>query len=385
MPAIFTLSPKSAQPPPYRSSRSWLPRRSRWLFLPIFSFLLYLYSPISLLPYRSPIHAPSIRYKSVDWSRYTYSQYATSSAYLCNSVMVFEALSRLGSKADRILFYPEEWDTEISDTRDRDSQLLVKARDWYNVKLIPVQMRLLNDDTWNSSFTKFLAWGQTQYERIIHLDSDVTVLQHLDELFLLPRTPVAMMRAYWVLPGIKALTSLFILLEPSGAEFQRLMEAAMEGKRGAGEYDMEILNYFYGDSAMVLPHRKYSLLSGEFRAETHNNYLGNNHTWDPEQVLKEASLIHFSDWPLPKPWIMWPHNLIGDMTPRCKKGMEGQEWDCRDKRVWLGLYDDFRRRRKVGHRSQVFESGRANEVEQDICALLSAPAPEWPPRNYTKS
>lgn len=262
--------------------------------------------------------------------------------------MVFEALSRLGSKADRILFYPEEWDTEISDTRDRDSQLLVKARDWYNVNLVPVQMQLLNDDTWNSSFTKFLAWGQTRYERIIHLDSDVTVLQHLDELFLLPRAPVAMIRAYWALPEIRALTSLFILLEPSEVEFQRLME----GKRRAGEYDMEILNQIYGDNAMVLPHRKYGLLSGEFRAEIHTNYLGNSHdTWDPEQVLKEASLVHFSDWPLPKPWIMWPHNLIGDMTPRCKKGVEGQEWDCRDKRVWLGLYDDFRRRRKVSHGS----------------------------------
>jgi hypothetical protein len=30
-------------------------------------------------------------------------------------------------------------------------------------------------------------------------------------------------------------------------------------------YDMELLNRRYGDSAMVLPHRQYGLLSGEFR------------------------------------------------------------------------------------------------------------------------
>ncbi len=265
--------------------------------------------------------------------------------------MVFEALSRLGSRADRILFYPEEWDTEIASPTDRDSQLLVKARDWYNVKLIPVEMKLLNDDTWNSSFTKFLAWGQTRYERILHLDSDVTVLQHLDELFLLPRAPVAMMRAYWELPETRVLTSLLVLLEPSEVVFERLMGATTEGKRRAGEYDMEILNRLYRDSAMVLPHQKYGLLSGEFRANNHEIYLGNDRdTWDPEQVLKEASLVHFSDWPLPKPWIMWPHNLIGQITPRCRKGSEGQEWDCRDKRVWLKLYDDFRMRRKVGRR-----------------------------------
>ena len=350
MPATLSPSHHFAQPP-YRSTRSWLPRRSRWLFLPILSVLLYLFSPVSLLPRHNHSHDPSVRYKSIDWSRYAYGQYATSSAYLCNSVMVFEALSRLGSRADRILFYPEEWDTEIASPTDRDSQLLVKARDWYNVKLIPVEMKLLNDDTWNSSFTKFLAWGQTRYERILHLDSDVTVLQHLDELFLLPRAPVAMMRAYWELPETRVLTSLLVLLEPSEVVFERLMGATTEGKRRAGEYDMEILNRLYRDSAMVLPHQKYGLLSGEFRANNHEIYLGNDRdTWDPEQVLKEASLVHFSDWPLPKPWIMWPHNLIGQITPRCRKGSEGQEWDCRDKRVWLKLYDDFRMRRKVGRR-----------------------------------
>ena len=54
--------------------------------------------------------------------------------------MVFETLDRLGSKADRILLYPREWDVDIANTSDRDSQLLVKARDWYKVKLIPVDV-----------------------------------------------------------------------------------------------------------------------------------------------------------------------------------------------------------------------------------------------------
>ena len=384
MPAIFSVSPKAAQPPSYRSTRSWLPRRSRWLlFLPIV-LILYWCLPISPIHFGDTVHAPSIRYKSVDWSRYAYSQYATNSAYLCNSVMIFEALSRLGSRADRVLFYPEEWDTEIAGTKDRDSQLLVKARDWYNVKLIPMEMRLVNDESWNSSFTKFLAWGQSAYERIIHLDSDVTVLQHLDDLFLLPKAPVAMTRAYWGLSDIKELTSLFILLKPSEVEFKRLMAATIENK-GRQIYDMDIMNQLYGQSAMVLPHRTYGLLSGEFRAENHKNYLGNDYDlWDPEEVLKEASLVHFSDWPLPKPWIMWPHNLIGEMTPKCKKGMDGEEWDCRDRRAWLGLYNDFRKRRKVCLDNSLITC-YAKQVMQEICALLSAPAPEWPPRNTSSS
>ena len=299
---------------------------------------------------RRPIHAPSLIYKHVDWSHYAYSQYATDSAYLCNAVMVFEALYRLGSKADRILFYPLQWDLEISSASDRDSQLLVKARDWYGVKLIPTEVPQKDDDAWHGSFAKFFAWKQTQYERILHLDSDVTILKSMDELFVLPSASVAMTRAYWDFPGKKQLTSLVVLLEPSEEEYQRLMAASRPDNRPKDEYDMEILNRFYGDSAMVLPHQQFGLLTGEFRSRDHTTFLGNSHEkWDADRMFREASLVHFSDWPLPKPWIMWPHKLIGEIIPRCysDRGLEIQ--NCKEKEIWMGLYDDFRKRRKVRH------------------------------------
>jgi hypothetical protein len=53
--------------------------------------------------------------------------------------MVFDSLARLGSKADRVLFYPDYWDTVITDSRDRDSQLLVLAKKKYDVKLQPIK------------------------------------------------------------------------------------------------------------------------------------------------------------------------------------------------------------------------------------------------------
>ena len=281
------------------ASQSFLRRRSRWLYLLLALLLLYLWrsSSISLLPHWAPVHEPSLRYKNVDWSRYAYSQYATGSPYLCNAVMVFEALARLGSKADRVLLYPQEWDLTIESASDRDSQLLVIARDRYDVKLVPVVVPKLDDMSWNASFTKFMAWDQTQYDRILHLDSDITILKHLDELFLLPSAPVAMLRAYWKLPSVRQLTSLFILLEPDEMVAQQLMVAASPTVRQKDDYDMDILNRVYGDSAMVLPHRQYGLLSGEFRLDDHSRYLGNSQErWDPERVLREASLVHFSDW-----------------------------------------------------------------------------------------
>ncbi|KAL9594823.1 MAG: hypothetical protein Q9219_006814 [cf. Caloplaca sp. 3 TL-2023] len=348
-------------PPPYpvkplvrTKGRSVLTRRSRYLYLAFAVLVGYLwlagYSPISRIPSRAPEHAPSLRYKNVDWSRYAYFQYATSTAYLCNSVMVFEALDRLGSKADRILVYPAEWDTQIDSLTDRESQLLVKARDWYNAKLIPVDIPVTHDkgqedEEWNARFTKFRAWEQSRYERVLYLDSDITLFKHLDELFLLPNTPVSMMRAHWALPGKKGLSSRLILLQPLDEEFERLKTVIRADLKQEEDLDTDILERFYGDSAMVLPHKPYGLLSGEFRLEDHRHYVGNTYDpWDPESVLQEASLVHFIDEPFPKPWVMWPHNLYAEKHPQCK----GE--DCRNKDIWVSLYDDFRKRRKVSSR-----------------------------------
>lgn len=137
----------------------------------------------------------------VDWSRFAYTQYATNTKYLCNSIMLFEILHRLGSKADRLLMYPSGFKISSpgSDGESKESLLLRKARDEYHVKLSPIEVvqRSSNDRklpgvsgdknnellliegeaTWAESYTKLLAFNQTQYHRVLNLDSDSTVLQ----------------------------------------------------------------------------------------------------------------------------------------------------------------------------------------------------------------
>ena len=143
-------SPKyGSRPLPHAARQSMTKhfRRSRSIILVGIAIVLFTYFAWSShKPWRVPKHVPSLRYKNVNWSRYAYSQYATDSHYLCNSLMVFETLERLGSRADRILMYPEEWDTEIASKSDRDSQLLVMARDWYRVKLIPIRISRFQRD-----------------------------------------------------------------------------------------------------------------------------------------------------------------------------------------------------------------------------------------------
>jgi hypothetical protein len=122
-----------------------LPRYANGSYSPAFHWrrrhLLYALVGILFFFWLLPPNRSSSSGRSdVDWSRYAYSLYATDSATLCHAVLVFDALAQLGSKADRVLFYPESWDTVISDSRDRDSQLLVIAKKRYDVKLQPIRL-----------------------------------------------------------------------------------------------------------------------------------------------------------------------------------------------------------------------------------------------------
>lgn len=92
-------------------------------------------------PPRPPLEPPAAcADKDIDWSRYAYVQYVTSTSYLCNSVMLFEILHRLGSKADRLMMYPSHFHLDPEED-SVESRLLLKAQDEYGVKLMPVQVQ----------------------------------------------------------------------------------------------------------------------------------------------------------------------------------------------------------------------------------------------------
>jgi hypothetical protein len=315
----------------------------------------------------------------LDWSRFAYSQYTTDTQSLCNALMVFESLHKLGSKADRVLLHPQEW----VETRDaRTAWLMHIATQKFGVKLQPVELlgadekadspgTLDKPSDWDLSVTKLRVFDLVQYDRVLHLDSDITLLQHMDELFSLPETPIAMPRAYWsdALPSSWQLTSLVMLVQPNPHEIIAMMEVlrqwqTMSDYSRSKKYDMDLLNHRFGASAMVLPHRPYAMLTAEFRSRNHSTYLGylNGHKldmrgrWDPDHALKEAKLVHFSDWPLPKPWIMWPQQGVAEIQPDCGGATKGT---CREREIWKKLYTDFRHRRR------------------DLCKILSVPAPDW--------
>lgn len=312
----------------------------------------------------------------IDWSRFAYVQYVTATEHVCNSVMVFESLHRLGSKADRVLLYPREWGpVDGPSWKALDSKataILAKAKDKYHVKLRPVDLikQKGQEPTWEAGFTKLLAFNQTDYSRTIMFDNDATVLKHMDHLFLLPPAPLALPRAYWLGPdplpektiNKYKLSAQLLVITPDPVVFAALLDAVHN--KGTDDYDMEILNWVFGPVALVLPHRALNLLSGEFRREHKPGYKGYDRylgimaeSWNAKKVLDEAYYVHFSDWPNPKPWYHPNKEKLPDILPKCypkvptisghdSRHSDDKNMDCSDKETWLWLYSDFKDRRK---------------------------------------
>ena len=208
---------------------------------------------------------------------------------------------------------------------------------------------------------KLMAFSLGYYDRVIALDSDLTLLQSIDELFLLPQTPIALPRAYWAEIQPVPLTTMLMVIQPSVPEFERFRTRIDAGGDDmvvqAHRFDVQIVNERFEESALVLPHRPYALITREFARHNHSAYLGDpDEKWDAEKVYKEAKLVHFSDGRLPPPWVMWPQKGLEEMQPDCGGSHEGT---CAERRIWKQLYDDFRLRRR------------------NVCKLLSVPAPDW--------
>jgi alpha-N-acetylglucosamine transferase len=178
--------------------------------------------------------------------------------------------------------------------------------------------------------------------------------KHMDELFTLPPTPLALPRAYWLPSSPLKLTSALMLLTPSEFFFTHISTLISSAK--TNEFDMEIVNT-YSDQCMVLPHRGYIVLTGEFQNPPgeHTRYLGvDRKNWNGTKILEEeVRYVHFSDWPVPKPWLAKDHILKENM-PKCWPAtVVDEKEDCGDQKRWLGFYDEYKKRRKVNQTARL--------------------------------
>ncbi|KAL0941332.1 glucose n-acetyltransferase [Colletotrichum truncatum] len=314
----------------------------------LFSTFLYL-SPRSLPPVVTNIIEAS-PWKPT-WTteqlepRFAYVQYVTNLDYLCNAVINFGLLRRYGAKEDLVLIHPKSW----SEGQSGEAKALAKlkeARPEINMRAFDVISTSKGDSTWRDSLTKFHAFGLTEWTRVLAFDSDSLVLNSMDHYFLSPTAPVAVPRAYWLNEknadiAKQVLGSHVMLIEPNEARYHKIINEAKQ----SGDFDMEVINHMFRDSAMILPHRRLALLTGEFRAKDHSKYLApdEDEEWNAMAEVSRSYLVHFSDWPLPKPWISRSKQQWEASLPECPNDAVEKEDQprCANRVMWTGFYEDY--------------------------------------------
>ncbi|KAM0328182.1 hypothetical protein ACHAQA_005589 [Verticillium albo-atrum] len=302
--------------------------------------------------------------------RFAYVQYATNMDYLCNALINFTLLRRYGAKHDLVLIHPKKW-AEGNSKQAKAIRNLQAAHPEIQLRPFDVLSTTKGDATWRDSLTKFHAFALTDYTRVLAFDSDTLVLNSMDHYFLAPLAAVAVPRAYWLTtaasPGTpegeddgkpakpaqapsiaqQVLGSHVMLVEPNAKRYDRIVDNAVT----TGDFDMEVVNHLFADNAMILPHRRLALLTGEFRhaLDDHKAYLApdDDEEWNAMGEVSRSYLVHFSDWPLPKPWKPRSAAQWEAALPACDENEPPRDDrpKCADRVMWSGfytMYDDMK-------------------------------------------
>ncbi|SCU84681.1 LADA_0D03158g1_1 [Lachancea dasiensis] len=162
------------------------------------------YETINAL-YESRKAEGSSRKSTIAWDNYAYVNYVTEPEYLCNTVMQFKRLKELKTKAKLVALISRDLvESENEDKRQTAEKLIAKlselAPEQVIVKTVDNIVKPEDSSPWKKSLTKLLVFNQTEFDRIIYLDSDAAVYSNMDELFFLPSyVTFAAPLTYWFL------------------------------------------------------------------------------------------------------------------------------------------------------------------------------------------
>ncbi|CAG9463298.1 unnamed protein product [Pedinophyceae sp. YPF-701] len=271
-----------------------------------------------------------------------YSMYATTSAHLCGALLTFRRLKQLGasSAAANVVLTTAYTDNDpLRDALRREGARVIQVR----------ELETHADDTFSKGATKLHAFNMTQYRRVVFLDGDGLVMRPLRHLCALgPEVPAAFATAYWGPADEPAkLSGALFSVAPDSGRFERLLAAV----RAAGhESEMDLLQREFGPQAALLP-ASHCLLTGTVRAADVGGYYGGSRGragegegrrgagLDPREVVRGAYYVHFSDWPLRKPFQL---RGVADVV-EWLEGKEGGRGDPKEawNKAWLGLYETY--------------------------------------------
>ena len=251
------------------------------------------------------------------------------------------------------MLYPSEWDNYESEHANLEqeppatSRLLKRAERESYVKLYPVDG--LNSDSrtpWTKpAYTKLLAYNLTEFERVLVIDPASQVRGNMDDVFLLPRSGVAMSYVNTGRSKGRTASPQLILASPSPANFAAVRQAI---DAASNSRDVDILKAVFSTKIRPLDYDAYGFLTSDLRRNSLAEISALPSTdSENDDALTDVKIIHFSDPPLPQPWFKAPQDSVNKYMPQCVKSQWFGASNCRDRELWFKLYANYGRKRKA--------------------------------------
>lgn len=232
--------------------------------------------------------------------KYTYMTALTSERYIPGVIALSRALKDVNSKYPLTILLPSdkcklliEKIREFGKSAVSDIRFVTKERILIDAPQLEVEYNY-----WAETFFKIAAVNCTEFEKIVLLDSDMLVMQNLDNLFETPHMS-AVMAGICERPTWTNFNSGMLVLKPSQKEYTRILTCispAVDRKSregyNTGDQDVfqEAYPRWYCHKELILPETYnclYGMLDSVCRAEqcTPRNlkivhFIGKNKLWD---------------------------------------------------------------------------------------------------------
>ena len=132
----------------------------------------------------------------IKWDKLAYVFYVTDEDQLLPILINIKQLRKFKTRANIELICSFNIENISKEKNPRLSNMvkLLKERYFVKINLVkPIRSKFLKDSTnWSDSFTKLYAFSLTHLDRIIYLDGDSIIYKHMDQLFTLPPSLLAL-------------------------------------------------------------------------------------------------------------------------------------------------------------------------------------------------
>lgn len=213
--------------------------------------------------------------------RNAYMTYATDSNYTLGSIVLFRRLRDLRCNGDFVLLHSHR----------------LRPDHWLALRMLGVETEkqakvgFIQHAYYQDVLVKLNIFKETDYDKIIYMDSDGMPMKNMDDLFDLPYD-ISIPIAYW--SDSNYVTTALMVVRPS-KDYHKRLERHFPDAVEKNWFDMDMVNHEFQKEIHVLP-AQYAVLNSEFEGNRGFTYFGSF-----LDAYQKAYYIHFTA--IGKPWV----------------------------------------------------------------------------------